>query len=150
MLEKELESATEAGLELERMFRELVTANNAENPLAQSVEDLQKRLNDQQHDNESLTAALLKKTREVCQLLLICSFFFLCHVLFFISLNLCIQNEQLTAELTSAKDSLERLEEQIKRTAAELKAEIAAKDDIENSMTSRIAYLEAEFDTVLI
>lgn len=64
-LEKDLEGATEAGLELERMLREILASNSAENPLAKSVEDLQTRLNAQQAANESLTNALHLKTQEV-------------------------------------------------------------------------------------
>lgn len=65
MLEKDLEGATEAGLELERMLREVLSSNNEVNPLAQSVEDLQARLDAQQAANESLTNALNLKTQEV-------------------------------------------------------------------------------------
>jgi len=65
MLEKDLENATEAGLELERMLREVLSSNNEVNPLAQSVEDLQARLNAQQSANESLTNALNLKVQEV-------------------------------------------------------------------------------------
>lgn len=64
-LEKELESATEAGLELERMLREFLASQSDENPLAQSVEDLQTRLNAQQATNESLTNSLSLKSQEV-------------------------------------------------------------------------------------
>lgn len=72
MLEKELENATEAGLELERMLREVLSSNNAVNPVAKSVEDLQARLNAQQTANESLTNALNVKAQEVRIILLIC------------------------------------------------------------------------------
>lgn len=65
MLEKDIESATEAGLELERMLREVLSSNNEVNPLAQSVEDLQARLDAQQAANESLTNALNLKSQEV-------------------------------------------------------------------------------------
>lgn len=65
MMEKDLESATEAGLELERMLREVLSSNNEVNPLAQSVEDLQARLDAQQAANESLTNALNLKSQEV-------------------------------------------------------------------------------------
>jgi uncharacterized protein YlxW (UPF0749 family) len=65
-LEKELESTSEAGLELERMLREILSSHNEENnPLAQSIQDLQDRLNDQQVANESMTNILAIKTREV-------------------------------------------------------------------------------------
>lgn len=65
MLEKDLENATEAGLELERMLREVLSSNSEVNPLAQSVEDLQARLNAQQAANDSLTNALNLKAQEV-------------------------------------------------------------------------------------
>ena len=64
-LEKELESASEAGLELEKMLREFLSSNNEDNPLAQSIEDLQSRLNSQQTEIESLKNALNLKKQEV-------------------------------------------------------------------------------------
>ena len=65
-MEKELESTSEAGLELERMLREILSnQSEVNNPLAQSIQDLQDRLNDQQVANESLTNALALKTQEV-------------------------------------------------------------------------------------
>lgn len=65
-LEKELESTSEAGLELERMLREILSSQSEENnPLAQSIEELQTRLNDQQIANESLQTALTAKTQDV-------------------------------------------------------------------------------------
>ena len=76
-LEKELESATEAGLELEKMLREFLSSNSEDNPLAQSIEDLQARINDQQAENESLTNALnLKKQEVIIILKLFCSALF--------------------------------------------------------------------------
>ncbi|EFN61720.1 Melanoma inhibitory activity protein 3 [Camponotus floridanus] len=65
VLEKDLENATEAGLELERMLREVLSSNNEINPLAQSVEDLKARLDAQQTANESLTNALNLKAQEL-------------------------------------------------------------------------------------
>lgn len=65
VLEKDLENATEAGLELEHMLREVLSSNNEINPLAQSVEDLKARLDAQQTANESLTNALNLKVQEV-------------------------------------------------------------------------------------
>lgn len=64
-LEKDLESATEAGLELERMLREILVSKGVENPLAKSVDDLQTRLKAQQSANESLTNTLHLKNQEV-------------------------------------------------------------------------------------
>lgn len=80
-LEKELENASEAGLEIERMLREVLSSNSAVNPLAQSVEDLQARLDAQQTANESLTNALNLKAQEVRAIYLF---------LIFINLFLCL------------------------------------------------------------
>lgn len=71
ILEKDLESATELGLELDRMFREVVSSNNEVNPLAQSVEDLQARLDIQRAANESLTNALNLKAQEVSSIYIV-------------------------------------------------------------------------------
>lgn len=79
-LEKELENASEAGLEIERMLREVLSSNSAVNPLAQSVEDLQARLDAQQAANESLTNALNLKAQEVNAILNIN----ICRLIFFI------------------------------------------------------------------
>lgn len=65
LLEKDLEGATEAGLELERMLREILSSNNEVNPLAQPVEDLQARLDAQQAATEYVTNALNLKSQEV-------------------------------------------------------------------------------------
>lgn len=65
MLDKELESATETALEFERMLKEVLSSNDEVNPLVQSVEDLQARLDAQQAANESLTNALNLKAQEV-------------------------------------------------------------------------------------
>lgn len=64
-LEKDLEVATDSGLELERMLREFLESKNTENPITKSVEDLQTRLNAQQAANESLTNSLQLKIQEV-------------------------------------------------------------------------------------
>lgn len=65
MLEKDLENATEAGLELEKMLSAVISSNNEVSPLAKSIEDLQARLDAQQNANESLSNALNLKAQEV-------------------------------------------------------------------------------------
>ncbi|XP_050491813.1 transport and Golgi organization protein 1 isoform X3 [Bombus huntii] len=117
MLEKDLESATEAGLELEKMLREVLSANNEVNPLAQSVEDLQTRLNAQQAANESLTNAVNLKTQE---------------------------NESISAELVSVKKKYEELEVELARLTENLKQEINSKNNIEQTWSDKVQQLEME------
>lgn len=97
-LEKELESATEAGLELERMLRELLSSNKEDNPLAQSVEDLQARLNAQQAENEALTNALNLKKQEVVDDInknQACERFYTCYFKFLISISMQLEFDRL-------------------------------------------------------
>ncbi|CAK9825537.1 Transport and Golgi organization protein 1, partial [Anthophora retusa] len=128
MLEKDLESATEAGLELERMLREVLSSNNEVNPLAQSVEDLQTRLNTQQAANESLTNALNFKTQE----------------LEFDKL----ENESLSIELASVKKKYEELEVELARISEYLKQEINNKNNIEQTLTDRVQQLEMQLKEI--
>lgn len=97
-LEKELESATEAGLELERMLRELLSSNKEDNPLAQSIEDLQARLNAQQAENEALTNALNLKKQEVVDDInknQACERFYTCYFKFLISISMQLEFDRL-------------------------------------------------------
>lgn len=64
-----MEATSEAGLEVERMLREILASQSEDNPLVNSIEDLQVRLNNQQKANESLKNALTLKTQEVNELL---------------------------------------------------------------------------------
>ncbi|XP_012535669.2 transport and Golgi organization protein 1 isoform X2 [Monomorium pharaonis] len=117
MLEKDLENATEAGLELERMLREVLSSNNEVNPLAQSVEDLQARLDAQQAANESLTNALNLKTQEI---------------------------ETLSTELASTKKKYEELEVDFLREQDELTTQKNLKNNIEQTLTDKIHSLEQQ------
>ncbi|XP_051161466.1 transport and Golgi organization protein 1 isoform X3 [Leptopilina boulardi] len=114
-LEKELESATEAGLELERMLRELLSSNKEDNPLAQSIEDLQARLNAQQAENEALTNALNLKKQE---------------------------SEGLSSDLFSFTKKYEELEVEVKRLEDELKTQGNMKIYMEQTMEDKIQRLE--------
>ncbi|XP_032689791.1 transport and Golgi organization protein 1 isoform X2 [Odontomachus brunneus] len=117
MLEKDLESATEAGLELERMLREVLSSNNEVNPLAQSVEDLQARLDAQQAANESLTNALNLKSQEI---------------------------EISSADLVAAKKKYEELEVEISRVQEELDSQRNLKNNIEQMFTDKVYSLETQ------
>ncbi|KOX80081.1 Transport and Golgi organization protein 1 [Melipona quadrifasciata] len=121
MLEKDLESATEAGLELEKMLREVLSSNNEVNPLAQSVEDLQSRLNAQQAANESLTNALNLKTQE---------------------------NESVSTELTFIKRKYEKLEIELTKLKENLKLEVNSKNNIERTLNDKVQQLEMQIKEI--
>ncbi|XP_018359614.1 PREDICTED: transport and Golgi organization protein 1 [Trachymyrmex cornetzi] len=118
-LEKELENITEAGLEMERMLREMLSSNNEVNPLAQSVENLQTRLDTQQAANESLTNALNLKAQEI---------------------------ETLSAELTSAKKKCEELEVKYLQIQDELATQKNLKNNIEQTLTDKVHNLEEQVE----
>ncbi|KAL0116743.1 hypothetical protein PUN28_009987 [Cardiocondyla obscurior] len=122
MLEKDLENATEAGLELERMLREVLASNNEVNPLAQSVEDLQARLDAQQTANESLTNALNLKAQELNK----------------------FKIETLTIQLTSAKKRCEELEVEYVQIQDKLTTEKNLKNNLEQKLTDTIHTLEKQ------
>ncbi|XP_006610576.1 transport and Golgi organization protein 1 isoform X2 [Apis dorsata] len=130
MLEKDLESATEAGLELEKMLREVLSSNNEVNPLAQSVEDLQTRLNAQQAANESLTNALNLKTQE----------------LEFDKL----ENESLSTELAFIKKKYEEFEVEFTRVTENLKLEINSKNIAEQTLIDKVQQLEMRLKEISI
>ncbi|KAL6435813.1 hypothetical protein ACFW04_005586 [Cataglyphis niger] len=123
VLEKDLENATEAGLELERMLREVLSSNNEINPLAQSVEDLQARLDAQQTANESLTNALNLKAQEI---------------------------ETLSVDLASVKKRSEELEAELSRTQDELTTLRNLKNNIEETLTDKVHNLEEKLDELFI
>ncbi|XP_049530563.1 transport and Golgi organization protein 1 isoform X2 [Anopheles darlingi] len=66
-LEKELENAAEAGLELNKMVAELLNQNGSDT-IATSVDELQRQLNEQQQTILSMNASLAEKSRENSEL----------------------------------------------------------------------------------
>lgn len=68
-LEKELETAAEAGLELNKMVAELLSSNqNGSDTLINSVEELQQQLNDQEATSIYINNLLAEKSRENSEL----------------------------------------------------------------------------------
>uniref|UniRef100_A0A1L8DUW7 Putative transport and golgi organization protein 1 n=2 Tax=Nyssomyia neivai TaxID=330878 RepID=A0A1L8DUW7_9DIPT len=67
-LEKELENAAEAGLELNRMVSELLSNQSGSDSIISSVEELQKQLNEQQNTILTINASLAEKSRENSEL----------------------------------------------------------------------------------
>lgn len=119
-LEKDLEVATEAGLELQGMLSELLKPKS-ENPLAKSVEDLQTRLDAQQAANESLTNSLQLKVQE---------------------------NESLANDLALATQKCEQLEIETTRLNEELKIEKDTKKNIEETLSNKISKLEKQYKII--
>jgi transport and golgi organization protein 1 len=64
-LEMELEAATEAGLELNKMLSEFLSTQRGSEDLVQSVELLQSQLNKQQATISTMNQSLNMKTEEV-------------------------------------------------------------------------------------
>lgn len=68
-LEKELETAAEAGLELNRMVSELLSNQQGSDTIISSVEGLQAQLNEQQETIHAINTLLAEKSRENSELL---------------------------------------------------------------------------------
>ncbi|XP_059471823.1 transport and Golgi organization protein 1 isoform X2 [Neocloeon triangulifer] len=85
-LESELEAATEAGLELNKMLSEFLSTQRGSQDLVKSVELLQTQLNKQQATISSMNQALSAKTEE---------------------------NEKVKAELDASNEKIYELEEEI-------------------------------------
>lgn len=67
-LEKELETAAEAGLELNKMLSELLNNQSGSDSIISSVEELQKQLNEQQETTVYINNLLAEKSRENSEL----------------------------------------------------------------------------------
>lgn len=65
---QELESATEAGLELNNMISELLNSKNGNDSIITSVEELQRQLNEQETATMSINNLLAEKSRENSEL----------------------------------------------------------------------------------
>lgn len=67
-LEKELETAAEAGLELNKMVSELLNNQSGSDSIISSVEELQRQLNEQEEMTLSINNLLAEKSRENSEL----------------------------------------------------------------------------------
>ncbi|XP_063704120.1 transport and Golgi organization protein 1-like isoform X2 [Culicoides brevitarsis] len=68
ILEAELQRSTEAGNELNKMLSDLLNSQTGSESILQSVEQLQKQVDEQQFTIESMTEALATKSRENSEL----------------------------------------------------------------------------------
>lgn len=67
-LEAELDTATEAGLELNRMVSELLSNQTGSESILSSVEEMQSQLNEQEEMNNAINGLLAEKSRENSEL----------------------------------------------------------------------------------
>lgn len=65
VLQQELDAATEAGLDLNKMLSEILTQKGGSDALLESVENLQAQLNSQQQVIDEMTSKLGVKKEEV-------------------------------------------------------------------------------------
>jgi hypothetical protein len=120
-LEKELEVATEAGLELNHMLSEFLSAQHGSDTVMKSVEQLQKQLDSQQTTITTMTASLNAKN---------------------------IENETLQAELTAAKDKINSLEKDLQKVNENLNEVLSAKLTMEEHFLEKNKSLQSELHEV--
>uniref|UniRef100_A0A2M4B9I9 Putative transport and golgi organization protein 1 n=1 Tax=Anopheles marajoara TaxID=58244 RepID=A0A2M4B9I9_9DIPT len=127
-LEKELENAAEAGLELNKMVAELLNQNGSDT-IATSVDELQRQLNEQQQTIVSMNASLAEKSRENSEL------------------QIAITNqtskskerlEELQQERMQLKNDCLKLTEEVDRLKSELQSKV---EGIKNESTAEIEKL---------
>ncbi|XP_061398202.1 transport and Golgi organization protein 1 [Musca vetustissima] len=70
-LQKELEAAADAGIELNKIVSELLSNQTGDESIISSVEELQKQLNEQQNTILEINASLAEKSRENSELQLL-------------------------------------------------------------------------------
>ncbi|XP_069704271.1 transport and Golgi organization protein 1-like isoform X2 [Periplaneta americana] len=120
-LEKELEGATEAGLELNRMLSEFLTAQHGSDTVMKSVEQLQKQLDSQQSTIATMTASLNAKNTE---------------------------NEALEVDLTAAKEKISSLEEGMKNVNENLNDVLSQKLEMEEELLEKNKSLQTSLEQV--
>lgn len=135
-LEKELETAAEAGLELNKMVQELLSNQSGSDSIINSVEELQHQLNEQEANMIYINNLLAEKSRENSELQVLLSDTnqkFGSEIQELLSLNKQLEttNEKLKDELNEKIGSLE----------AELKAVVESK-------SSEISILKEKYDTL--
>ncbi|KAK7790043.1 hypothetical protein R5R35_008249 [Gryllus longicercus] len=116
-LEKELEAATETGLELNRMMSELLSAQHGSDTLMKSVDYLQKELDSQKSTITTMTANLTAKNKE---------------------------NENLQSELKVQLERVQNLEEQLDKVNETLMNLQKEKSEIEHEFQMKNQSIESQ------
>lgn len=128
-LEKELETSVEAGLELNKMVSDLLNNQSGSDSLINSVEELQKQLNEQEAATVYINNLLAEKSRENSELQILMSE---SNSKFGAEIDkLAKENEELRAESEAVeselKDSLEHLQLQLSTDLEEKTAALGSK-----------------------
>ncbi|KAL5280437.1 Tango1 family protein [Megaselia abdita] len=121
-LEKELDTATEAGLELNKIIAELLSAQNGDENIVSSVEELQMQLNEQQNTILDINTILAQKSRENSEL----------------QIMLAETNAKFVGEIESLKQDNEELENE--RSVVQSKLEeikLGFEQDITSALESK-------------
>ncbi|KAL0267363.1 UNVERIFIED_CONTAM: hypothetical protein PYX00_009652 [Menopon gallinae] len=109
-LQQELDSATEAGLDLNRMLSEVLTQKGGSETLMESVEYLQSQLNNQQQIIDEMTTKLITKSKE---------------------------NQELQDELTAANEKIESLEADVEDMRSNLNVHLKDNEDVIKELTAK-------------
>lgn len=105
-LEKELETAAEAGLELNKMLSEVLSNQQGSETIISSVEGLQAQLNEQQETILQINTLLAEKSRENSELLV----------------ELAEMRDRAENEESGQSERVAELEEELKKSAEEKEA----------------------------
>ncbi|XP_067009668.2 transport and Golgi organization protein 1 [Anabrus simplex] len=116
-LEKELDTATETGLELNRMLSEFLSAQHGSDSLMKSVEHLQKQLDNQQGTINSMNSSLSAKS---------------------------LENESLQADLNLAEERIKALEEEIQKMSQALLNVEKEKQEMEHEFQQKNKSIETQ------
>lgn len=128
MLEKELETATEAGLELNNMISELLNTKNGSDSIISSVEELQRQLNEQEAATMSINNLLAEKSRENSEL----------HV------QLSEKNKQYETEIEELLSAIDVL----KADKELVNGQLDEQHELENELHTSLEGLRNDLDSV--
>lgn len=143
-LEKELETAAEAGLELNKMVQELLSNQSGSDSIINSVEELQHQLNEQEANMIYINNLLAEKSRENSELQILLSDTnqrFGTEIQELMSLNKQLEADKMTIE--------QQLNEKIQLLEAELKQNIELKSRDVSNLKEKYNDLKAKYDEVV-
>lgn len=143
-LEKELETAAEAGLELNKMVQELLSNQSGSDSIINSVEELQHQLNEQEANMIYINNLLAEKSRENSELQVLLSdtnHRFGTEIQELMSLN-----KQLEADKTTIE---QHLNEKIHSLEVELKQNIEQKSHDLSNLKEKYNDLKGKYDEVV-
>lgn len=143
-LKEELETAAEAGLELNKMVVDLLNNQSGSDSIISSVEELQRQLNEQEEATVYINNLLAEKSRENSELQV---------MLAESSQRFSTQIEELLKSNESLKSDKENLETELKETLyaleKELNADLEAKSQEINQLKSNNDDLQRKYEEII-